>query len=411
MKLEYLRRNGIMKALLHYSVSAKRKICNGIIRFITKIEQKFPLRDAFIFECESDMDDNPRAIYEYMIKEGLNQKYKIIWIVKDVDFCKENYCNENVCFISRFDNSIRNQIRLNYYLATSKWLVFSHPYWFKKKRTEQFVLNTWHGLGMKGFRKGDSDISDTFDKVLATSPFAMELLSQAWPKNKFEIKEYPRSDFLFNVNKDKIVKEFFPNYNSGEKVIMCMPTFRQSTYWEDSQIVDRYSLGVVNTDEELFALNSFLEDHQTYLLVKLHPLQNLALMKSTNLSNIRYVLNREIFERKLLLYSVLGCCDALLTDVSSVYIDYLVLNRPIGFFMDNFWDFERGYIVSNPLDYMPGEKISNLNDLYIFIDNLSAGKDNYAEERNKVCKLFHAHSNQDNGKRVLEWLVKEEVKK
>ena len=40
---------------------------------------KEPLQEKIVFECQSDMDDNPRAIYEYMIAQGLNKSYKIVW--------------------------------------------------------------------------------------------------------------------------------------------------------------------------------------------------------------------------------------------------------------------------------------------------------------------------------------------
>ena len=62
-----------------------------IKRICFRLVEKCPLRNTIVFECESDMDDNPRAFYEYLIEEGYNKKYRLVWIVKDVAFCKKRH--------------------------------------------------------------------------------------------------------------------------------------------------------------------------------------------------------------------------------------------------------------------------------------------------------------------------------
>ena len=84
------------------------------------------------------------------------------------------------------------------------------------------------------------------------------------------------------------------------------------------------------------------------------------------------------------LYSLLGSVDILLTDFSSIYIDYLLLNRPIGFVAADFYEYSnsRGFVFDNPNDYMPGAKISSLKELKTFLHStLILNQDPYLKNR------------------------------
>lgn len=394
-----------VKRLFGFFLSFFKLLADKITKAIISFEKRLPLKDYIVFECESDMEDNPRAIYDYLINNKFNKKYHIIWIVNDVEFCRKNYCNHNVAFINRHDNTNINRIRLNYYLYRAKLFIFSHPYWFYKNKEKQFVLNTWHGFGMKSFLTNNStDISKTFDMAIVPSQLCKDLFSEKWPSEKLKVMEYPRQDYLLSGDKEELLQKITGENVKYRKIIMCMPTFRQTKDWIDSEKNDEYALGVINSIDELYSLNSFLAENNTLMIVKLHPLQNADLLKTDSLSNIIYISNEELFRKKIILYELLGCCDALLTDVSSVYNDFLLLDRPIGFFMDNFINYHRGYIVDNPIDYMPGSYIYNSQDLFDFIVNAVNERDTLSDDRNRIYDLMHCSRDNKNRQRLVEWL-------
>ena len=62
-------------------------------------------------------------------------------------------------------------------------------------------------------------------------------------------------------------------------------------------------------------------------MVKRHPLAEQE--KTPELSRIRYLTDEWLHERGFTLHELLGESCALVTDVSSAYVDYLVLDRPI----------------------------------------------------------------------------------
>lgn len=390
-----IKENGLKATLVHYYNLIATLFINNTRKFAKNAKFFLPLRNYIVFECESDMDDNPRAVYEYMIKNNYNKKYKLVWLVKNVDFCKKNYSQKNVVFISRLDSSARNQFVLNYYLSTAKWFIFSHPYWFNKKNKKQIIINTTHGTPFKG-KTASSNLGNTFDYTLTaseyTKPWFVKILN-CDEKQAF-VCSHPRNDFLFDADKNIILNQLF-NWNPDEKVIMCMPTFKQSKFMHDCDADDPYSLTVVETENELYKLNNKLYNNKIHLIVKLHPLQSTDVLKIQNLSNIHYIQNEELFRKKIILYKLLGYCDALITDFSSVLFDYLELNRPIGFFTKYFDQYNRGYIMDNPKDYYVGESIDTFENLLNFIDNLSNNIDNFKTERQQIHSVVN-NQNENN---------------
>ena len=73
--------------------------------FIEWIEQKIfsvayrlsPLQEIFLLESVPDLSDNTKAVFDEMIRRGLNKEYKIIWLVKNAN---EQYPKfENVSYL------------------------------------------------------------------------------------------------------------------------------------------------------------------------------------------------------------------------------------------------------------------------------------------------------------------------
>ncbi len=381
-----LKGDGLKSTLSHYIHVFKNIVC----LLLNKLVKYIPLKNSIVFECESDMDDNPRAIYEYLVKEKRFRKYRFIWVVKDVEFCKKNYANTNTIFVNRFDDSPKGKLKFNYYLSTAKYLLFSHPHWFKKIHKKQTIIHTTHGTPFKNSEKEVFLSSDTYDFVLCASEYTREWFLKILncPAEKSFISPHPRIDLLINQSKQAVLSKLI-TYNPQDKVIICMPTFKQSCRLMDCDVIDEYSLSVIKNEKEFEKLNDFLSENNIQLIVKLHPLQVTDNLKLNNASNIHYIQNKELFEKKIQLYNLIGCSDAMITDFSSVMFDYILLDRPIAFFTNFFEEYNRGYIMDNPKDYLCGEKINNYDDLMTFLVNFVNGNDVFHEQRNHVNKLIN----------------------
>ena len=187
-----------------------------------------------------------------------------------------------------------------------------------------------------------------------------------------------------------------------------MPTFRQSQYTKDSDIINPFVIQGIDSEEKLWKFNDFLKKNNIKLLIKIHHLQLTDFIKDSKLSNIIYLQDKDLNEKNVQLYNFVGECDVLLTDYSSIYFDYLLLDRPIGFLIADIDDYKknRGFIVDNPEDYMPGEKIRNLNELYMFFEDILNGKDKYKDERKKILNYTNKYKTGNSREGILKEILK-----
>ena len=348
-----------------------------------------------VLESEGDYTDNVKVFYDYMINHNLNNKYKIIWMVHNPKkYKKEN----NVKFVSRWNPL---NLAANYYVASAKYFIFSHPYWLKNWKKDQIVINTSHSIAIL---KYVSNKEKTFNYVLSCSEYCTEMT-----KNVFGVSEnnilcigMPRIDLLYHDYSE--IKKISPGYN-GQKIILSVETFKQSySLNNDSSRKDMYAINVVHDEKDLFELDNYLSEINALMIVKIHHLQNMRFIKMKKLKNIIYINDNFLQENNIVLNQLLTVADIMLTDYSSVFYDYLVLNRPIGFLISDINEYTRGFLMENPLDEMPGEKIHDLQSLKIFLSSCINGKDTYENERANIRKKVFVYNDDKNSERLFKWI-------
>lgn len=376
---------------LSESAQKIRRVLSRVIeKCVSIIIDCLPTREMMVFECESDMDDNPRAFYEYLLKRGWNRKHKMVWFVNDDKYCRENYAKKNVTFVNREKGDLRNRLRMRYYCTVPKYYIFSHPYWFMKRRKEQVIVHVGHGSPVKNASiSDDPNLAKCFDwKLVAAKIFIPWIEKYGFPPEKTVICGYPRLDELFHGDRQTIMSRLFGD-GDFSKVIICMPTYKKSTQKVDSVAEDKYSLDVLHSEEDYEALNTFLQERGAHLIIKPHPLQLLDGLRTKDSSNIHYITNRILLEKHIIFYQLLGCCDGLITDLSSVIYDFLLLDRPIGLLSGNYDKYVRGFIVDNILDFLPGTEIKNLDELKCFLNSCITNEDSNSEKRKSVNSIVN----------------------
>ena len=382
---------------------------NGVIGFSKKlifktlgfiIKRTVSIGDVLFFETEGDFADNGRALYDYLIKNDYNKKYRIIWSVKKKKrFVKKKA--KNVRFISK--EGILNSLIHLYYINRAKYFFFTHPYWLKKWKDGQTVINLWHGLPIKG---QGADLSDIYDIALVSSEASKPLFSKfiGAKEEQMLVIGNPRTDLMF---KNKDIFGFLEKYTGKgkyKKIILSMPTFRQGSVGKYEKFENKYSINSITTEEDLKRFNEYLRKNDMLLIAKVHHLQNLDFLDCTSLSNVLYLTDEDLFENDVQLYELVGHADCLLTDFSSIYFDFLLLNRPIGFFIADLHEYSRGFLVENPLEYMPGKKIHSNEDLYQFLDDLINDIDTCQEDRKRILDFAYKYQDEFCCSRLVEFL-------
>ena len=103
------------------------------------------------------------------------------------------------------------------------------------------------------------------------------------------------------------------------------------------------------------------------------------------------------------LYALLRRTDALITDYSSVYIDYLLTGKPIGFTIDDMADHQTGYHFPDPLELMPGPHMISFSDLIKFVTDLAESNDAYAARRDLANRQLNKFTDGRTAERIISY--------
>jgi CDP-glycerol glycerophosphotransferase (TagB/SpsB family) len=238
---------------------------------------------------------------------------------------------------------------------------------------------------------------------------AQKQRSEAWEitAEKLPLVGMPRLDFMFS-HRD-CIKIMYPQH-AGKKLILAMETFKVSKRYIDApESDDRYALNVITSEDELRELDAFVAKQNAILVIKTHRLQDMSYIEKMNLQNILFLNDDELQEKGVQLNEFLENASLLLTDYSSVFYDYLLVNRPIGFMVGDIEEYTRGFIFDDPFSEMPGQKIQNLEELTTFIADSFEGKDSFEEERMAIKARVFVHPDAKNCERLLNWLTEQHI--
>lgn len=368
---------------------------NKLIIIISKLLILFSKgRKKIVYHSFSDFSDNSFAMFLYV--NANHKEYKNIWLVDNYSK-KENYIKlaRKYGVNDEFIILKKKSLKSVFYYLTADYVFHTHGLFnLFGLIPNQKKINLWHGMPLKniGYLDDKNSSVQTSNRHISTSPFFQDIIRQAFGVTNDEVLVVgqPRNDLLF----DKISLNTIFNKKKFTKTILWMPTYRKSIVGdirEDGNIS-------IETDflneSSLFTLNKHLQDLNTICYVKIHPMDYRKKTDFKLYNNIVFIDNDDFENKEVSLYSVLSSIDILLTDFSSIYIDFLLLDKPIGFVFSDFEEYtnSRGFVFSNPIEYMPGEIITTIDELNKFIKNvLLDKKDNYKDKRKKITKLFHSY--------------------
>ena len=371
------------------NIRLKKILVNYIFPILTVLNKVIPKDDNTIFfYCANDeLNDNSEAVFNYLIKHKYNKKYKIVCGVGNPGKYR-NKASQNVVFINK-GKSIFQYMKSGHVL----YCMGKMPI---KPTKDQTVVHMWHGVPLKkiGLLSNVSNGKEFFfTYVCAPSETWRPIMAAAFgcPEENVCICGEPKADKLF-----------IPKKPSEEKTIVWAPTFRQSEYlgYNDSK---QKNLLPLFDKKEWVELNEFLKKKKVKMVVKLHPMQDLRGFSEYRNSNLEIYGADSFIRKKGDIFEMMSQSDALISDYSGVFLDYLVLNRPICYVLDDYEDYKntRGFVFEDPLEFMPGHKAYSKDDIYSFISDVSDGTDIYENERIEVNKKVNAFSDNKNCERVL----------
>lgn len=283
----------------------------------------------------------------------------------------------------------------------------------------KFTYNIEVGHGEVGFKgcglmdKKSKEFSFTpeeykkIDKIFTTSKMCMLLTSAftASPEDKYEITGNPRTDLVMLSDGKRNLEKLLGISLENKKVIFNMPTFyvHENSGIENGSTELNDAIKIKNFDYEKF--NQFLIDNNIICISKAHHGEERSItnkVKNRNLENMIFISNDDLESKDLDLYEVLNAADILITDYSSIYGDFLFMDKPTIFvntYMD-IYEKERG-IILQPYDFWAaGPKVQEQDSLSKEIIKCISDKEYYKKERNTIRDIFYYHKDDKSSARV-----------
>ncbi|KRM33616.1 teichoic acid biosynthesis protein [Lactobacillus intestinalis DSM 6629] len=272
-------------------------------------------------------------------------------------------------------------------IGSARYVITTHqPFKVKKG---QINLQFWHGVPLKrmGIMANNTRYRDNkrneklwhknADIVASNSDLYESLMSAciAIEGKKYRKMGFPRLDALNNpvISKEELLKDLFDTEDSQAQIGIYMPTFRYEL--EDKSVMEKIKSGnfFAFNDFNGEELNAALKARHQYLIVKLHPYEMRMFENfDSHYSNIAFLNNDYLFDHNYDLYELLGDTDFLMTDFSSIYFDYLHLNKPIIFITNYLKQYEkvRGLLMGPYEEITPGICINSQEELLGNLDEL-----------------------------------------
>lgn len=266
------------------------------------------------------------------------------------------------------------------------------------------ILDLWHGVPLKKIcyddryeKNWDSPKQKIRDFLIniplgkeyyvATSQTFVPIYQSCFRKNPDHILclGQPRNDLFFRERPE--------SYYPGKRVILYCPTHRK----EGAEPM--YAGRLFDLDR----LEAFLEETGTWFVIKKHFYHR---HEQDDLRAYPHIIDAtgENMDIQRLLMEV----ELLITDYSSIYIDYLLLDKPLLFYA---YDYER-YLAHDremyfPYDEVtPGEKAGDFDTLLAQMKKAVLQGDTYGrEERHRCRDLFYCQEGQGPvGERILDMI-------
>ena len=394
--IAYLRKNGIKRV---FTVLYQYKIDLLLQKMILPAVKRKPLKDVIVIESHNDFDCNGGAFYDYLVENGYNNRYKLVWLLKH-DAPKSLPQNVEAYGLHR------PNFKKNLRICTAKYFCADNTV-TNKPRAEQKSFYLTHGAVALKNVKGVLTVPPTVDYVLCTSgayaPILADQLSISGNTQMLPIG-VPSEDIFFRDIPDEYQKLTDKQY---AKRILWMPTFRKGGGVSRNDSTAELPLGIplIEDRETLLRLNEYLASQNALLVIKLHPMQDpktYAGLEETD--HIRVLNGQTVKALAIDNYRLLMGSDALLSDYSSISFAFLRLDRPLGFVLSDLKDYKLGLSVEDPEPYLAGQKIFTFDDMLKFLKDVIEGRDEYMEKRHALQDYLFDHRDGNAAKRLADFM-------
>ena len=370
--------------------------------------------------------DSALSFLNYLLINNLQTSKRIFVAISDnvdtdryVKYIQNNFPNRNIYFIKTFltkkhskIDKIRIRIRYNNSIIYSSHIFTSITHDLSRLVNRDQVLCdlNYYTTSLKNdiFEPGDpfymdyKNVGKEYTYIFHSSELSIRLALAEYrstPYKKYKDLGLCRNDNLLNGDKcmwlrDEISQSI--NYQL-KTIVLYIPTHRD--YEANSSSIVRSVLGFKYQKD---SLEHFLRDNGIVIYCKLHPKQNALVVNSELPEGILLHHPSERFG----LTELMQASDALLTDYTSGYFDYLLLDKPVIF---NLYDLDL-YKKKRGVPYEPiesvaaGDIVTNEEEFKDALLSLDNNITKFKEKRAFVRNMFFTYPDGNSSIRIYDFI-------
>lgn len=364
-----------------------------------------------LFSSFPDFSGNPKALYEYILKT-YPDKFNLYWVTYNKT-AQENLESKNInCMLfksAKYEDIIS---KIDVIFDTNGELL-------TEKRDNQLYINMWHGsspkkkgylLPKENFAEQDEEYYKQArrktDFLLVPSEFSKLIFSSVFNMNPQRVLPlgYPRDEYLLKsdgmANLQKLTEVNLKKFN---KIIFYLPTFRKGCNRKDSENIFENNILNIESYNETELLD-FLEKNNFLLVVKKHPAE-LNNFNKINSPNVVLLDEEKMKKEDITIYEILNSADLLIADYSSVFVEFLILEKPVLFLHKDIKEYtkNRGLILQETNIWFPGPKVLKINEITQESIKLLSNTDYYKKERKDFRNIMFNKDISNISKDIFEY--------
>lgn len=384
-----------MKHLIHKAFTAINRLLDQPIYFLSLLTPRDKKTWVFIgWHRKGNGEifaDNTKYLFLYVSQH--HPEIKAVWLAKSRELAKELTSQG---YKSYYQNSLRGILTgliagftfVDAYIQGENYRLMG--------RTR--IVQLLHGRGMKKDGYSHPQLINQ-NYIFGPSEPVLSMLGPRFVKKaKKYIGGYSRNDIFFSaipgsdisIDKSALAKiQEIKNSSPKTRIILYAPTFRRGLKFYD---LDKYL--------ESESLSSWLREKNIVLFINLHPKYR-DQERRFNLPGTYFITESDI-------YPLLPLFDLLITDYSSIFPDFLLLNRPIVFYPYDREEYEAKEGFYYDYDkFTPGPKAYNPFELREkIIESLTNNTDKKVRE--KILNYYHQYKDRNSSKRIVSILNEKE---
>lgn len=354
-------------------------------------------KNIILFESHYEFDGNSGALYKYLRARKKYDKYTFVWIVKGFQDGSYKNTRHDLVF------SMMNRSSKKKYLMQKAKFAFFDDVPIRAGGENAKTIYLTHGqLGLKNV-KGIINMPNYVDNALCISEYYKPFFCNniGCPSEKIFICGLPRNDVIFEKHCE--IKEYFDEYKYN-KVVLWLPTFRKVDWCERNDTKKELPFGIplFYSQEQFQIVDNFLKRKNMLLVLKLHPRQDLTIIRDVNMNNIIFITHKSLVKNGIGTNYLYPHADAMISDYSSAATDFMLLDKPLAYIVEDQEDYKLNLPKEVYDTRTPGNKIKTINELLCFLEMVYMGEDEFKEQRRALVNLVHTYKDGNNCKRIAD---------